>query len=84
MKTNRDIAEYLSRSVKRIAAGALRTSIKNPKESAYILKFSTSVHRAEKIRMRYEKTGHHIPAFLIGSICTACNLTCTGCYARAN
>ena len=84
MITNSEIAKYLNRSVKRIAAGALRTSLQNPKESGYILKFSTSVHRAEKIRMRHEKAGHHIPAFLIGSICTECNLNCTGCYARAN
>ena len=40
--------------------------------------------RAEKIRTQHEKSGHHIPAFLIASISTECNLYCTGCYSRAN
>ena len=84
MKRTLNIAEYLSRSIKRIAAGALRTSLQNPKESAYILRFSTAAHRAEKTRMQHEKAGRHIPAFLICSITAECNLECKGCYARAN
>jgi len=84
MRRNPWIAEYLSHSVKRIAAGALRMSLKNPKETAYLLQFSTASRRAERNRMQLEKTGRHIPAFLIASITTECNLYCTGCYARAN
>ena len=84
MKNTLDIADYLSRSVKRIAAGALRGALHNPKEYAYIMKFSASARHAEKTRVQYEKSGRHIPAFLIGSICTECNLNCTGCYARKN
>ena len=84
MKKTLNIAEYLSRSVKRIAASALRTSLQNPKESAYILRFSNAAHRAEKTRMQHEKAGRHIPAFLISSITAECNLECKGCYARAN
>lgn len=84
MKKTLSITEYLSRSVKRIAAGALRASIKNPRETSYILTFSTAARRAEKVRLQYEKAGHHIPAFLIASISSECNLHCTGCYAREN
>jgi len=84
MKSTLDIADYLSRSVKRIAAGALRTALHNPKEYAYIMKFSASARHAAKTRIQYEKSGRHIPAFLIGSICTECNLNCTGCYAQQN
>ena len=84
MKKTPQIADYLNRSVKRIAAGALRISLKNPRESAYIIKFSAAAKRAEKIRAQYEEGGRHIPAFLIASISTECNLSCWGCYARAN
>lgn len=84
MKKPLNIAEYLSRSVKRIAAGALRTSLQNPLESAYILKFSNAARRAERIRMQHERAGRHIPAFLISSITAECNLDCKGCYAMAN
>ncbi|MEI8200125.1 MAG: radical SAM protein [Eubacteriales bacterium] len=84
MKKSLNIAEYLSRSVKRIAAGALRTSLQNPQESAYILKFSTAARHAEKTRMQHEKAGRHIPAFLISSITAECNLDCKGCYAKVN
>ena len=79
-----NITEYLSRSVKRIAAGALRNSLQNHQESAYILKFSTAARRAERTRMQHEKAGRHIPAFLISSITAECNLSCKGCYAIAN
>lgn len=84
MKKTLNIAEYLSRSVKRIAAGALRTSLQNPRESAYIMTFSTAARRAERTRMQFEKAGRHIPAFLISSITAECNLDCKGCYAKAN
>lgn len=83
MENSFDVSKYLNRSVGKIAAGALRSSLQNPRESSYIIKFTAAARRAEKIRMKHEKEGRHIPAFLIASISTACNLNCTGCYARA-
>lgn len=35
------------------------------------------------LREENEKNGVHIPAFLISSVASQCNLHCTGCYARA-
>lgn len=84
MKKPLNITEYLSRSVKRIAAGALRSSLQNHQESAYILKFTNAAHLAERTRMQHERAGRHIPAFLISSITAECNLNCNGCYALAN
>jgi len=84
MKNNLNTADYLNRAVRRIAAGALRVSLHNPRESAYIIKFTAAAMRAEKTRTQQEKSGHHIPAFLIASISTECNLYCKGCYSRAN
>ena len=84
MKKTINTLDYLNRAVKRIAAGALRISLHNKRESAYIIKFTAAAMRAEKTRTQYEKGGRHIPAFLIASISTECNLYCKGCYARAN
>jgi len=78
------LAEYLNKAMKNIVSGALKASLKNPKESAFILKYIQKSKRAEKVRMKYEESGSHIPPFLIASITTSCNLFCKGCYARAN
>lgn len=78
------VSEYVNRSIRNIASGALRASLSNPKETAFIMKFSQASRRAAKVRASYEDSGRHIPAFLIASISSRCNLFCKGCYARAN
>jgi len=78
------LVAYLNRAMKNIISGALKASLKNPKESAFILKYIQEAKRAEKVRMQYEDNDLHIPPFLIASITTSCNLFCKGCYARAN
>ena len=78
------LAEYLSSEISRIVLEAIGASFRNPKESAFLLKFISEAKLAEKKRSQSEKAGRHIPAFLIASITADCNLTCTGCYARAN
>ena len=79
-----NIQEYLSEGVEIIVKDAMRATLKNPKESIYLLKFSKYARKATKIRQEYEKNGQNIPAFLIASITSSCNLHCTGCYSRAN
>ena len=79
-----NIQEYLSEGVEIIVKDAMRATLKNPKESIYLLKFSKHARKATKIRQEYEKNGQNIPAFLIASITSNCNLHCTGCYSRAN
>lgn len=82
--SNFDIQEYLSEGVESILKDAMRATLKNPKESIYLLKFSKHARKATKIRQKYEQNGKNIPAFLIASITSSCNLHCTGCYSRAN
>ena len=84
MEGNINIQDYLSDGVEWILKDAIRTTLKNPKESFYLLKFSKHARRATKIRRKYSKKGQNIPAFLIASITSRCNLHCTGCYSRAN
>ena len=79
-----DIQEYLSEGVEVIVKDAIRASLKNRKESIYLLKFSKHAKKATKIRQSYSEKGKNIPAFLIASITSRCNLHCQGCYSRAN
>jgi MoaA/NifB/PqqE/SkfB family radical SAM enzyme len=79
-----DIQKYLSDGVEIILKDSIRACLKNPKEILYLYKFSRYAKKATKIRQRYDENGQNIPAFLIASITSSCNLHCTGCYSRAN
>ena len=82
--SNINIQEYLAGGVEVILRDAARATLKNPKESLFLAKFSRHARKATKIRDEYGKKGQNIPAFLIASITSSCNLHCTGCYSRAN
>ena len=79
-----DIQQYMTRGVERIVTDALRATMKNPRESAYMLRFAAASKKASKKRAVAEKAGEHIPPFLIASITSSCNLHCAGCYSRCN
>ena len=84
MSESFNIQDYLANGVEVILKDAMRASLKNPKESLFLLKFSKFAKKATKIRLKYNEKGQNIPAFLIASITSSCNLHCTGCYSRAN
>ena len=79
-----DIQEYMTRGVERVVSDAIKATLKNPKESAYMAKFAMASRAASKKRARLEAEGEHIPPFLIASITSSCNLHCAGCYSRCN
>jgi MoaA/NifB/PqqE/SkfB family radical SAM enzyme len=79
-----DVQEYLAEGVEVILKDAFRASFRNPKESLFLVRFSKHARKATKIRQKYDEDGQNIPAFLIASITSSCNLHCTGCYSRAN
>jgi len=79
-----ELSEYMSKSIENIVKNVLKSSIKNPKESAFLIKYMLAVNNAKNKRDTVESKGGHIPPFLMGSIATNCNLYCKGCYARAN
>ena len=81
---NIDLEQYLSREVERLVKDALRVTLKNPKQSAFFLRFSSAIKKAAARRHELELVGEHIPSFLIASITENCNLNCAGCYAQAN
>ena len=79
-----DIQEYMTHGVERVVSDAIKATLKNPKESAYMAKFAMASRSASKKRARLEAEGEHIPPFLIASITSSCNLHCAGCYSRCN
>ena len=84
MEKKFDIQDYMTRGVERIVADAMRATLKDPRESAYMLMFAAASRAASKKRAAMEKKGEHVPPFLIASITSSCNLHCAGCYSRCN
>ncbi len=84
MNPSFDLQEYLTNGVEKVVAGSLRATMKNPKESAFMVKFAAASKKATKKRKALNTQGEHIPPFLIASITSSCNLHCAGCYSRCN
>ena len=79
-----DLQEYLSKGVENIVSDALRATVSNPKESAFLLRFAAASRAAAGRRAEAAKRGEHVPPFLIASITSQCNLHCAGCYSRCS
>ena len=79
-----DIQKYMTQGVERVVTDALKATLADPAESAFMLKFAAASRKASAKRARAEKRGEHIPPFLIASITSSCNLHCAGCYSRCN
>ncbi len=84
MEKEFDIQEYMTHGVERVVSDAIRATLRNPRESAYMAKFALASKSASKKRAELEAEGEHIPPFLIASITSSCNLHCSGCYSRCN
>ena len=78
------LVQYLSEGVESTLRQALRASLSNPRESAFLLKYLITSAAAAKKREASAEAGAPVPPFLIASIASTCNLFCSGCYARAN
>lgn len=79
-----DIQEYMSKGVSNVIKSAVKATLKNPKEALFMTEFAFAAQKASEKRKKAEKDGEHIPAFLISSITSSCNLHCAGCYSRQN
>lgn len=84
MNSDFNLFEYTSKGIENVVNGVIKASFRNPKEAAFILKYSLASKEAKKKRELLKENGENIPAFLIASITSSCNLFCKGCYARAN
>ena len=79
-----DLQKYLTEGVEQVIRDALKATLKDPRESAFLVKFAAACAVADKRREKNEKDGLHVPSYLIASITSSCNLHCEGCYSRAN
>lgn len=84
MEEKFDIQQYLADGVEQVVKDALKATLKDPRESAFLAKFALASAKANKKREEEEKAGLHVPSYLIASITSSCNLHCAGCYSRAN
>ena len=82
MEKEFDLQQYITTGVERFVSSALKATLKNPRESAFLARFAVSAKKAAAYRKKREEQGLHIPAFLIASITGSCNLHCEGCYSR--
>ena len=79
-----NLVEYMTGGVERIVKEAVRATLTNPRESAFMARFALSSREASRKRSKAEADGENIPPFLIASITSSCNLHCAGCYSRQN
>ena len=84
MSESFDIQEYMTHGVERVVSEALKATLKDPRQSAFMIKFAAASRAASMKRKKAEEGGEHIPPFLIASITSKCNLHCAGCYSRCN
>lgn len=78
------LGAYLTNGVEKIVKGAIRATLTDPRESAFLAKYALVSKEAAQKRSKAEKNGENIPPFLIASITSNCNLHCAGCYSRHN
>lgn len=83
MEEKINIQEYMTAGVENLIKNAVKVTLTNPAQSLFMARFAMADKAASKKRLAAEKEGEHIPAFLIASITSSCNLHCAGCYARA-
>ena len=79
-----DIGAYLTAGVEKIVKEAVKATLTDPRESAFMAKFALASREASRRRAKAAEDGEHIPPFLIASITSSCNLHCAGCYSRHN
>ena len=79
-----DLQAYLTAGVEQVVADALKATLKDPRETAFLVQFAAASRAASQKRRRAEDAGEHVPSYLIASITSACNLHCAGCYSRCN
>ena len=84
MNKDFDIQAYMTAGVERVVRDTVRATIRNPRGSAYMMKFASASKKASDKRRKSKEEGMHIPPFLIASITSNCNLHCAGCYSRSN
>jgi len=83
IKENISLDRYLNREIRILFKDALKTLFKEPGLTKFFLQTYRWQKKAASLRLDWEKSGVHVPPFMIFSITERCNLSCKGCYAQA-
>lgn len=85
MIQNRDLQglNVLNQGLMDLLGTAARICVSDPTQVKFIARTVTSQRKAAKRREHWEEQGVHVPPLIIISITSQCNLSCKGCYARA-
>ncbi len=62
---------------------AVRITLREPAKSLFFLRTILWQRKAARVRRKWQNSGLHVPALLIVSVTSKCNLHCKGCYAFA-
>jgi MoaA/NifB/PqqE/SkfB family radical SAM enzyme len=73
----------LDESIERTVRQAMRIVVANPSLALFAANTLLTQNKAARLRDRYSREGILVPAVLIVSITNRCNLSCKGCYMRA-
>lgn len=83
MDASFDVVQHLINGVNGFMTGLLNLSDFSAKEALFLTRFYKSVKTAAAKRKAAQEKNLNVPAFLIASITSQCNLHCAGCYARS-
>jgi len=56
-QNNFDIQDYMTKGVERVVSDAIKDTLKNPKESAFMVKLAAASKRASQKRRKAEDAG---------------------------
>jgi len=80
-----DLSAFFDQGVTDIVGRATKFYARSPRGLRFAGRTALSFASADKRRRHLaQDEGIEVPVFLIASISSTCNLTCTGCYAHAN
>ncbi len=57
-----ELQNHIEQGVEKIVTDTIRATLKNPKESAFMMRFAAASRRASKVRQKLEEEGLHVPA----------------------
>ena len=78
-----NLNDFMKNGIDRAMKTAGRFYLSNAKGRRFLAGIVPAMSKSAKRREQNEANGTHVPAFLIASTASQCNLRCAGCYARA-
>lgn len=78
-----DLNKFMNSGINGVMKAVGRFYLGNRPGRAFLARILPQIKRAARLREQSERAGVHVPALLIASVASRCNLHCAGCYAWA-